>query len=83
MRRRPPWTALAFEGGAASIALDIHLEDGRVMDEAVDGSERHSLIGKDLAPFAEWLIGGDQHGASLVAASDQLEQHTGFGLILA
>ena len=39
-------------------------------------------IGEYLAPFAEWLIGGDQQGAALVAAADQLEQHAGFGLIL-
>ena len=36
-----------------------------------------------LTPFAEWLIGGDQQGAALVAATDQFEQHAGFGLILA
>jgi hypothetical protein len=36
------------------------------MYETVYGSERHSLIGEDLAPFAEWLIGRDQHGAALV-----------------
>jgi hypothetical protein len=53
------------------------------MNESVDGGERHGLIWKDLAPFAERLIGCDQHGAPLVAASDQLEQHAGFGLILA
>jgi hypothetical protein len=34
---------------------------------AVDGGERHGLVWKDLAPVAEWLIGGDQHGAPLVA----------------
>jgi len=28
------------EGGAAAIAFDVHLEDRRVMDEAVDGGER-------------------------------------------
>src|SRR5204863_3777497 len=79
----PPRPTLAVECGAASIALDIHLEDGGVMDEAVDGGERHGLVWEDLAPVAERLIGGDQHGAPLVAATDQLEQHTGFGLILA
>ena len=61
VRRWPAWPALAVECGTASIALDIHLEDGRVMDEAIDGCERHGLIWKHLAPFAEWLIGGDQH----------------------
>ena len=53
------------------------------MNEAINGCERHGLVGKDLAPCAEWLIGGDQHRASFVAAADQLEQHAGFGLILA
>ena len=53
------------------------------MDEAIDGGERHGLVWEDLAPFAEWLIGGDQHLASFVAGSDQLEQHAGLGLILA
>src|ERR1700756_892797 len=57
----PTGTALAVECGAASIALDIHFEDGGVMDEAVDGCQRHSLVWKHLAPFAERLIGGDQH----------------------
>ena len=74
---------VAIEGSAAAIAFDVHLEDGGVMDEAIDSGERHSLVWKNLAPVAEWLIGGDQHGAPLVAASDQLEQYTGFGLILA
>jgi hypothetical protein len=50
----------ACEGGAAPIALDIHFEDGGVMDEAVDGCQRHSLVWKYLAPFAERLVGGDQ-----------------------
>ena len=31
------------------------------MDEAIDGGERHGLVWEDRAPFAEWLIGGDQH----------------------
>ncbi len=78
---RATLTALAIKCGATSIALDVHLEDGRVMDQPVDGSERHGLVRKHLAPFAERLVGGDQHGAPLVAASDQLEQHARLGLI--
>ena len=65
---RPSGAAFAVEGGAASIALDVHFEDGGVVDKAVDGGERHGLIGENFAPFAKWLIGGDQHGAPLVAA---------------
>ncbi len=73
---------LALEGGAPAIAFDVHLEDGRVMDEAIDGGERHGGIGEDLAPFAERLVGGDQHGAAFVAGADELEQDAGLGLIL-
>ena len=40
----PTGATLAVKRGAPPIALDIHLEDGRVMDQAVDGSERHGLI---------------------------------------
>src|ERR1700704_2763997 len=72
---------LTFECGTASIALDIHLKDGGVMNKAVDSCQRHSLVWEDLTPFAERLVGGDQHRAPLVSASDQLEQHTRFGLI--
>jgi hypothetical protein len=30
------------------VALNIHLEDGGVVDEAIDGGKRHGGIGKDL-----------------------------------
>jgi len=65
-----------------AIALDIHLQNGGVMDKAIDGGQRHSLVGEDLAPFSKWLIGGDQHRSTLVTCGDQLEQDAGFGLIL-
>src|SRR5947209_12362294 len=49
--RRPAATALAFERGAAAVALDVHLKDGSVVDEAVDDSDRHSLIAEhDVRP---------------------------------
>ncbi|MGY3239988.1 hypothetical protein ACVMAJ_006878 [Bradyrhizobium sp. USDA 4448] len=43
---------------------------------------RACSLGRCPVPFAEWLIGGDQHGAALVACADELEQHAGLGLIL-
>ena len=52
------------------------------MDEAVDGRERHGLVGEDPAPLAEGLVGGDEHGAALVARSDEFEENAGLGLIL-
>jgi len=41
---RPATGSLAFERGATSVALDVHFEDGGVMDEAVDDSDRHCLV---------------------------------------
>ncbi len=41
--RRSVEAAFAFEGGAAAIALDIHLEDCGVVDQAIDDGKRHCL----------------------------------------
>jgi hypothetical protein len=49
--RQTKWRrSLMIEGLAAAIALDIHLQDCGVMDEAIDGRERHSLVGEDPGP---------------------------------
>src|SRR3546814_584309 len=40
----PSSPCLSLEGGPATIALDIPLEDGGVMNETVDGRERHGGI---------------------------------------
>ena len=44
-----------------------------MMDEAIDGREGHGLVREDLAPFAERLVGRDQHGSAFVTGGDQLE----------
>ena len=75
-------TSFAFERGTAAVAFNVHLEDGCVVDEAVDDGERHRLVREDLAPFAEGLVGGDQQGSPLVPGTDEFEQDAGFGLIL-
>ena len=43
-----------------AIAFDIHLQDRGVVDEAVDGGERHGLVGENFAPFAEGLVGRNE-----------------------
>lgn len=53
------------------------------MDEAVDRGDGDRRIGKDLPPFREGLIAGDDEGAPFVALGDELEQDGGLGLILA
>ena len=68
--RRPAAASLSFERGTATVAFDIHLEDGGVMNEAVDDSDRHCLIGEDLAPLAERLIGGNEEGSPLGNSND-------------
>ena len=68
--------------GAAAIAVDVHLENGGVVDETVDGGDRHRLIREDPIPGAEWDVGGDGEAAVLVPTSDQLEDDAGFRLIL-
>ena len=79
--RRPASASLAFKGRATAIAFDVHLEDGGVMNEAVDDSDRHCLVREDFAPFAKRLVGGDEERPPLVAGADQLEEHAGFGLV--
>ena len=50
-RGRSTRTTLAPERGTASIALDIHLDDRGIVDQPVDCSEGHRLVGKDRAPL--------------------------------
>jgi hypothetical protein len=38
-----------------------------VVDEPVDGGQRHGGIGKDPVPLAEGLVGGDQDGPAFVS----------------
>ena len=74
--------AFAFEGGTAAVALDVHLEDRGVVDQAIDDGQRHRLVGEDLSPFAERLVGGDEERSPFVAGADEFEKHAGFGLVL-
>src|SRR5579863_9633364 len=43
--RRPAGSTSAFERGAPAVALDVHLEDGGVVDKAIDDGQRHRLVG--------------------------------------
>lgn len=79
--RRAAWS-FSFLRNLSSVAFDVHLEDGGVVDQAVDSRQRHSLIGEDRVPRTEGLVGGNQHGAAFISGADQLEQHAGLGLIL-
>src|SRR5262249_6828646 len=73
---------LPFERLLPALAVDAHFEDDAVMDETVDGGERHGLVGEDVVPFAERLVGGDRQRPALVAHRDQLEQNASLRLVL-
>jgi site-specific DNA recombinase len=74
----PPNTRVSTKNRLRS----LHIEDDRVVHQAVDSGNHHGMVWKDLIPVGEWLIGGDQHRASLVSCTDQFEQHRGLGVIL-
>lgn len=69
-------------GCAAPEALDVHLKDGGVVDEPVDGGDGHGLVREHGVPSAEGLVCGDHDGAPFVSCCDELEEDAGFGLIL-
>ena len=64
----------ASDSSSAPVAFDIHFEDCGVVDEAINGRERHCGIRKDARPLAEGVIGGHHETAPLVAGGDELEQ---------
>ena len=53
-----------------------------MVHDAIDGGERHGLIGEDFSPFAEGLICGDEQGSALVSRADQFEQNARLRLVL-
>ena len=55
VRRCPSWAAFSFERGAPAIALNVHFDDGGVVNEAIDGGERHG--GTSHLMVAAWIIG--------------------------
>jgi len=73
-----------FVGGGSTLteAFGIHLKNSRVVDEAVDCGDGHGLVGEDLIPAAEGLVGRDGDAAIFIAPGDQFEEDAGFGLVL-
>jgi hypothetical protein len=53
-------------------ALDLH-DDG-VVQQSVEQCSGHDRIAKNFAPLGKAAVGGENHGALLVAGVDQLEE---------
>src|SRR5580693_6073323 len=63
------------------VAVSFQGDDVGVVDEAVDHGGGDGVVAEDLAPAAEWLVGGDDEAGPLVAAGDELEEQVrGLGL---
>ena len=61
--------------------LPLFTRRTREVRDLLPGRQGHGVVGEDLVPLSERLVGGDQQRAVLVAVADQFEQHAGLGLI--
>ena len=50
------------------------------MDQAIDQGDDAGGVWKDLAPFGEGPVGGDERAVVLVPAADELEQQVGMAI---
>jgi hypothetical protein len=62
---------------AESIAGALDLDDLGVVEQAIEQGGGDDLVAEDVAPFAEAAVGGEDHGAALVAGVDELEEQVG------
>ena len=64
-----------------SVGIVACFDDVAVMGDAVEQCGGHLEIAKDLPPFAEGEIGGDDQAGLLVEAADEVEEQSaaGFG----
>ncbi len=59
------------------IALAVHFQDMDMMREPVEQRSGEAFGAKDLSPFVEREIAGDQRGAALVTLAEDLKQEFG------
>ena len=45
------------------------------MHEPVDSRQRRGVVGENLAPFGEGLVGRDEKGSAFIAGGDQLPRY--------
>ena len=64
-------------GLAAAVAAALDDEDLDMVGQAVDEGDGAGGVGEDGVPAFEGQIGGDEQGAVLVAAADELEEEVG------
>lgn len=62
---------------AQAIAMAANVEGGGEVEEAVENGGSQHLVGEDVAPFAEGLIGSKNDAALLITTRDQLKEELG------
>ena len=60
----------------------MNFDNQCMMNQPVNRSNGHHVVGKDVVPPTERLIGGVLASLSLVAISNQLKEYRGFSLRL-
>ncbi len=70
----------ALLGLLEAIGRAVDVDDLGVVDEAIDERDDTGGVGKDLAPFGEGAVGGDEGGFVLVAPGDDLEEQIGMAV---
>ena len=83
IQKGPPW-GTRERGRLGSVfeapAFVAGLDDIAVVGEPVEQGRGHFGVAKDIRPFAEGEIGGDDDRSALIEATDQVEQQLAAGL---
>ena len=72
----------AFLGLFKSIAVAFQGDEFGAVDEAVDEGDHTSGVGEDVVPFPERFVGGEDNGAVLISARDDLEEEVGIAVVI-
>ncbi len=62
---------------AHAVAVAVDLQDGGVVQEAVEDRDGDGVVVEDLAPGRDVAVGGQDDRAVLLAARDDLEEVRG------
>ena len=55
---------------AEAVAVAPDGDDVAVVQQAIEDPGRDDRVPEDAAPFADGAVGGDEHGAALVASAE-------------
>jgi len=59
--------------------IGLNFNNQGVVDQSVNGGDRHHVVGKDLMPLAKGLIGGDEQAFAFITMGNEFKEDRGFG----